>query len=120
MLLACAMGVQVSTARRLAVPDVPTIALTMALTGLVADSRIAGGTGTNLRVRTATVVALLAGAVAGGALVLHVSVTAAIALATVLVATVGATVLRFATRTDGSAWRPPARPVPDQRSRPDH
>jgi uncharacterized membrane protein YoaK (UPF0700 family) len=114
-LLAYAMGIQVSTARRLAVPDVPTIALTMALTGLVADSRLAGGTGPNLRVRAATVTALLGGAVAGGALVLHVSVTAAIALATVLVAAVGASVLRLAVGTDGTAWRPPARPVPDQR-----
>ncbi len=119
VLLASAMGVQVSTARRLAVPDVPTIALTMTLTGLAADSRIAGGTGPNVRVRAATVTALLTGAVAGGALVLHVSVTAAIALATVLVATVGATMLRLAARTDGSAWHAPTRPVPDQRPRPD-
>jgi uncharacterized membrane protein YoaK (UPF0700 family) len=121
VLLACAMGIQVATVRRLAVPDVPTIALTMAMTGLVADSRFVGGHGSNVRVRAATVIALLGGAIAGGALVLHVSVTAAIALATFLVATVGVTLLGLAARTDSSAWRPlPVTDRPEeQQPRPD-
>ena len=42
-LLALAMGVRNATARRLAVPDLTTTVLTMTLTGLAADSRIAGG-----------------------------------------------------------------------------
>jgi uncharacterized membrane protein YoaK (UPF0700 family) len=114
VLLAFAMGVQVSTVRRLAVPDVPTIALTMALTALISESRIAGGTGHSLRVRAATVTALLVGAILGGVLVLHVAVAAGIALATALVGAVAVTLLRLAAGTDSTAWRPPPRPVPDR------
>jgi uncharacterized membrane protein YoaK (UPF0700 family) len=118
VLLACAMGIQVSTVRRLAVPDIPTIALTMALTGLISESRIAGGAGHNIRVRAATVLALLVGAILGGVLVLHVAVAAGIALATALVAAVAVTLLRLAARTDSSAWRAPPRPVPDRPAEP--
>jgi uncharacterized membrane protein YoaK (UPF0700 family) len=41
--LAIAMGIQNATARRLAVPDLTTTVLTMTLTGVAADSRLAGG-----------------------------------------------------------------------------
>lgn len=112
-LLAFAMGIQVSTVRRLAVPDVPTIALTMAMTALISESRLAGGAGHSIRVRGATIMALLVGATAGGVLVLHVAVAAGIALATVLVAAVAVTLLRLAAGTDSSAWRPPPRAVVD-------
>ena len=44
-LLAVAMGLQAATARRLAVKDVTTVVVTSTLTGLAADSRLAGGTG---------------------------------------------------------------------------
>src|SRR6202043_1034298 len=43
--LAIAMGIQNATARRLAVPDLTTTVLTLTLTGVAADSRLAGGTG---------------------------------------------------------------------------
>jgi len=115
VLLAFAMGVQVSTVRRLAVPDVPTIALTMAMTALISESRFGGGTGHNIRLRAATIIALLVGATLGGVLVLHVAVAAGIALATALVAAVAVTILGLAAGTDSSAWRPPAgQPVPDR------
>ena len=115
VLLAFAMGVQVSTVRRLAVPDVPTIALTMAMTALISESRFGGGTGHNIRLRAATIIALLVGATLGGVLVLHVAVAAGIALATALAAAVAVTILGLAAGTDSSAWRPPAgRPVPDR------
>ena len=42
-LLALAMGVQNACARRLAVPDLTTTVLTLTLTGIGVDSRIAGG-----------------------------------------------------------------------------
>ena len=42
-MLALAMGVRNATVRRLAVPDLTTTVLTMTLTGLAADSRLAGG-----------------------------------------------------------------------------
>jgi uncharacterized membrane protein YoaK (UPF0700 family) len=118
MLLAFAMGIQVSTVRRLAVPDVPMIALTMAMTALVSESRLAGGTGHSIRLRGATITALLVGAILGGVLVLHVAVAAGIALATALVATVAVTVLGLAAGTDSTAWRPPPRPVPDRPAEP--
>ncbi|HEY7102879.1 MAG TPA: YoaK family protein [Mycobacteriales bacterium] len=112
-LLAFAMGIQVSTVRRLAVPDVPMIALTMAMTALISESRIAGGAGHSIRMRGATIAALLVGAILGGVLVLHVAVAAGIALATALVAAVAGTILRLAARTDSAAWRPPPRAVVD-------
>jgi Protein of unknown function (DUF1275) len=42
-LLAAGLGVQNATVRRLAVPDVTTTVLTMTLTGLAAESWLAGG-----------------------------------------------------------------------------
>jgi uncharacterized membrane protein YoaK (UPF0700 family) len=117
-LLAFAMGIQVSTVRRLAVPDIPMIALTMAMTALISESRLAGGAGHSIRMRGATIAALLVGATAGGVLVLHVAVAAGIALATALVAAVAVTMLRLAAGTDSAAWRPPPRAVVDPPAQP--
>jgi len=69
--LAFAMGVRNSTIRRLAVPDVTTTVLTMTLTGLAADSTLAGGTNPKMGRRTASVVAMLVGAFVGAGLFLH-------------------------------------------------
>jgi uncharacterized membrane protein YoaK (UPF0700 family) len=69
--LAFAMGVRNATIRRLAVPDMTTTVLTMTLTGLAADSSLAGGDNKGAGRRTASVAAMLAGAVAGGAMYLH-------------------------------------------------
>lgn len=77
--LALAMGVQTATARRLAVPDLPTTVVTQTLTGLVADSRLFGGSGTGTTRRGSAVAAMLAGAVAG-ALLLKASLVLALAL----------------------------------------
>ena len=71
-LLAFAMGVRNATVRRLAVPDLTTTVLTMTLTGLAADSRVAGGSGEGSVRRIAAVTAMLTGAVAG-ALLLKIS-----------------------------------------------
>ncbi len=70
-LLALAMGVRNSTIRRLAVPDVTTTVLTMTLTGLAADSSLAGGHNPKLARRTSAVIAMFAGAFAGAALFIH-------------------------------------------------
>jgi uncharacterized membrane protein YoaK (UPF0700 family) len=77
--LALAMGVQTATARRLAVPDLPTTVLTQTLTGLVADSRLFGGWGPGTARRGTAVAAMLGGAVAG-ALLLKASLVLALAL----------------------------------------
>ncbi|HEX9246571.1 MAG TPA: YoaK family protein, partial [bacterium] len=82
VLLAVAMGAQNATARTLGVPDLTTTVLTLTLTGLAADSRWAGGTSPRWSRRLAAVAAMLAGALVGGFLVLHVSLAAALGAAT--------------------------------------
>jgi len=82
LILAAAMGVQNATARALAVPDLTTTVLTLTLTGLSADSTFGSGKRIPPWRRIASVSAMLAGALVGAALVLHVSATAAIGLAT--------------------------------------
>ena len=69
--LAVAMGIQAATARHLAVKDVTTVVVTSTLTGLAADSRLGGGSGTHTGRRLGAVVLILAGATVGAAL-LHV------------------------------------------------
>src|SRR3954452_6519299 len=82
-LLALAMGVRNATVRRLAVPDLTTTVLTMTLTGLAADSRVAGGSGQGSARRIAAVLAMLLGAVAG-ALLLRISLAAPLVAAAAL------------------------------------
>ena len=88
VLLAVAMGVQNATARKLAVPDLTTTVLTMTLTGVAADSALAGGHGSKLARRALSVAAMLLGALIGGALVLKVDNAAPLALATGLLAVI--------------------------------
>jgi uncharacterized membrane protein YoaK (UPF0700 family) len=83
--LAFAMGVRNSTIRRLAVPDVTTTVLTMTLTGLAADSSLAGGSNPNVARRTSAVAAMLVGAVSGAALYLHNGATWPLMLVAVMV-----------------------------------
>jgi uncharacterized membrane protein YoaK (UPF0700 family) len=70
-LLAFAMGVRNAVIRRLAVPDMTTTVLTMTLTGLAADSTLAGGRNPHAARRLASVLAMLIGAVVGASLDLH-------------------------------------------------
>jgi uncharacterized membrane protein YoaK (UPF0700 family) len=88
-LMAGAMGIRNATVRRLAVPDLTTTVLTMTLTGLAADSTVAGGSGKGSVRRTSAILAMLAGAIAGAlmlrtGLTLPLAVAAALALATCL------------------------------------
>jgi uncharacterized membrane protein YoaK (UPF0700 family) len=82
VLLALAMGVQNATARRLAVPDLTTTVLTLTLTGIAADSKLAGGSGAHTPRRILSVAAMLLGATVGALLVLKVNPAAALAVAT--------------------------------------
>jgi uncharacterized membrane protein YoaK (UPF0700 family) len=93
-LLALAMGVQNATARRLAVADLTTTVLTLTLTGIASDSRLGGGSGAHTPRRVLAVVAMLLGAVAGAALLLHVRPFAPLVLAAVLLALVVAAARR--------------------------
>ena len=72
-LLALAMGVRNATVRKLAVPDLTTTVLSLTLTGLAADSRLAGGSGRGTARRGAAVIAMGLGALAG-ALLLEVDI----------------------------------------------
>jgi uncharacterized membrane protein YoaK (UPF0700 family) len=68
-LLAFAMGTRNATVRRLKITDLSTTVLTMTLTGLAADSQLAGGEGAGNWRRGSAVAAMLVGAVVGALLV---------------------------------------------------
>jgi uncharacterized membrane protein YoaK (UPF0700 family) len=92
-LLAAASGLQNATVRRLAVPDVTTTVLTLTLTGLAADSWLAGGHSPRAGRRLAAVGLMAAGALAG-ALLLRVNLALPVLAAALLVA-LAAVALRF-------------------------
>jgi uncharacterized membrane protein YoaK (UPF0700 family) len=71
-ILAFAMGIRNSVIRRLSIPDMTTTVLTMTLTGLAADSPLAGGKSVRAGRRVTSVLAMLVGAVVGAALFLHI------------------------------------------------
>jgi uncharacterized membrane protein YoaK (UPF0700 family) len=97
-LLAFAMGVRNATVRRLAVPDMTTTVLTMTLTGLAADSFLAGGQNQASARRTAAVLAMLIGAVVSAALFLHLGAALPLLIAAVLVCVTGAAFWRSSGR----------------------
>lgn len=70
-LTAFAMGLRNATVRKLGVPDLTTTVLTMTLTGLASESRAGDGSGHRSPRRTASVLAMLAGATLGAWLVIH-------------------------------------------------
>jgi uncharacterized membrane protein YoaK (UPF0700 family) len=86
--LSLAMGVQNATARKLAVPDLTTTVLTLTITGIAADSPIAGATGAHAARRLISVAAMLAGALAGAVLVLRVHIVYPLVIALVILAAV--------------------------------
>jgi uncharacterized membrane protein YoaK (UPF0700 family) len=90
VLLSLALGLQNGTIRHFAVPDLTTTVLTMSLTGLSADNALAGGSGAKTHRRAGSVVAMLAGAAVGAAL-LQESAPAVIAIAAGLVGVIAAT-----------------------------
>ena len=69
--LGVAMGIQNAAARKLAVPDLTTTVLTLTITGLGADSVLAGGTGSRAGRRLIAIASMLIGAVIGALLELH-------------------------------------------------
>jgi len=87
-LLAVAMGVQNSTARKLAVPDMTTTVLTLTTTAMFADARAVGGPGSRVGRRLASIFAMFCGALVGAALVIHGQRTVVLAIGAVLLATV--------------------------------
>jgi uncharacterized membrane protein YoaK (UPF0700 family) len=99
-LLAVAMGGQNAIARRLAVPDLTTTVLTLTVTGLVAD---ASTWSVRLR-RLVPVVAMLGGALAGGALLRWVGASAPLWAAAVLLGCCASAARVAARRPQSQAW----------------
>jgi uncharacterized membrane protein YoaK (UPF0700 family) len=96
------MGIENAAARKLAVPDLTTTVLTMTLTGLAADSALAGGRSSKLGRRALSIAAMLLGARIGGLLVLKIDNAAPLALATGLLAIVSLFTYRASRTTP--AW----------------
>ncbi|SFG49450.1 Protein of unknown function [Novosphingobium sp. CF614] len=84
-LTAVAMGFRNATIRQLKIPDLTTTVLTLTLTGLAADSSLAGGTNPNWSRRIGSVVAIFLGAALGAVLVMRSGLTLPLILAGVLV-----------------------------------
>lgn len=70
-LTAVAMGFRNARVRQLKVPDLTTTVLTLTITGIAADSTVAGGSNPHLRRRIAAVTTILLGAAAGALMVVH-------------------------------------------------
>jgi uncharacterized membrane protein YoaK (UPF0700 family) len=104
-LSAAAMGIQNTSARRLAVPDLTTTVLTMTLTGIAADVR--HSTAGVMARRVLAVLAMLVGAVVGAFTVLNIGLAWALFLALVLLGSVVA--IAAAESRHPAAWQSPAR-----------
>ncbi|MGO9458094.1 MAG: YoaK family protein [Acidimicrobiales bacterium] len=89
-MLAVAMGVQNSTARKLAVPDLTTTVLTLTTTAMFADSRAVGGPGSKVGRRMLSILAMFCGALVGAAFVLHGQTTVVLVVGLILLALVAA------------------------------
>ncbi|KQM13368.1 YoaK family protein [Novosphingobium sp. Leaf2] len=86
-LTAVTMGFRNATIRQLKIPDLTTTVLTLTLTGLAADSGLAGGDNPNAGRRIAAVVAIFAGAAIGAVFVSRWGLSTALILAGALVLT---------------------------------
>jgi uncharacterized membrane protein YoaK (UPF0700 family) len=87
--LGVSMGLQNAVARALAIADVTTTVLTMTLTGLAADSSLAGGTNPRWLRRASAILTMFLGALCGAWIVLHAGVPIALIAAAAIVATAG-------------------------------
>jgi len=87
-LLGVALGLQNATARALAVPDLTTTVLTLTITGIAADSHVAGGGSSKLGRRLVPIASMFLGGLIGAALVIHGHGSWDLAVAAVLLAVV--------------------------------
>jgi len=100
--LGISMGLQNATARKLAVPDLTTTVLMLTITGMVADSRLAGSGGSKAGRRLLSVLAMFTGAIVGVLAILYVSIAYSLLLALVIIALVSLTSRRLS--RNGPAW----------------
>jgi uncharacterized membrane protein YoaK (UPF0700 family) len=87
--LGLAMGLQNAVALKLAIPGMTTSVVTMAITGISAESQIAGGSGSNTGARITTTLALFLGALVGALLVLQVDAWSDLLLGALVLTVVG-------------------------------
>jgi uncharacterized membrane protein YoaK (UPF0700 family) len=96
---AVAMGMRNAIVRKLAVPDLTTTVLTLTITGLAADSSLAGGDNLRWRRRGASILAMVCGAFAG-ARMLHYSITLPLAVGCGIAAMCAASLGYFSERRE--------------------
>jgi uncharacterized membrane protein YoaK (UPF0700 family) len=104
-LLGLGMGVQNAAARALAVPDLTTTVLTLTVTGMAADSRLAGGPGAKAGRRLLSTGAMFLGGLVGAVVILHGHQTLPLLLATLLLVVASASA-RWFTRSSAPWTRP--------------
>ena len=86
VLTGLAMGIRNATIRKLAVPDLTTTVLTLTVTGLAADSSLAGGRNPRWQRRVGSVIAMFVGAGLGAVLIrTSLSLTLGVSVAGVFV-----------------------------------
>jgi uncharacterized membrane protein YoaK (UPF0700 family) len=100
VLLALTMGVQNAVARRLGVPDLTTTVLTLTLTGLAADSTLAGGKNANPGRRMLATAIMFLGAAIGAVLTFRGGVSAVLALVLALLVANGIAAYRLSSSTE--------------------
>ena len=89
VLTAIAMGIRNAIVRKLAVPDITTTVVTMALAGLAADSPLVQGTATRRGRKIASIVGIISGAIVGTILLRTWGLGAPLAAAAALAALAG-------------------------------
>ena len=105
VLTGVAMGIRNAVVRNLAVPDLTTTVLTLTLTGLAADSSLAGSEGPRWGRRIASILCMFAGA-AAGAWLLRQSVALTLGAAGVLSASCTLAAWRGLTRAEAQLPAP--------------
>ena len=91
VLLGVATGTQNAAARKLAVPDFTTTVLTLTITGIFADGRLAGGASSKVGRRLMSIASMFLGGLVGAELVLHADASLAIAVAAIVLVAVAVT-----------------------------
>jgi uncharacterized membrane protein YoaK (UPF0700 family) len=102
VLLALAMGLQNATARRIGVPDLTTTVLTLTLTGLAADSSVAGGDNPRPGRRLLATLTMFIGAAIGSFVIFRAGLSAVLGLTLAVLLACGIWAHRLSASTE--AW----------------
>jgi uncharacterized membrane protein YoaK (UPF0700 family) len=102
VLLGLAMGMQNAIVRRLAVPDLATTVLTMTITGMAADSKLAGGSTGHTGRRLLAAASMFLGAFGGAALIVHGHRDVPLLIVVVVLVAVAGAVVPY--RRTAGAW----------------